>query len=252
MTKKSGTLVSIAKFRGSYMTDSSPVPEFEGIHDLTNYKFFCFSNIFPPSIVKSGQLRHLLISSPNLHLMKSILSHIKENLIDKKVINIGEQQYRLKSSELFVIKIIGKRCIVRTSTPISIRIPEKAYDRYNINKKDRKKKFLYWRSNLPSDIFLTSIENNMKSKYKFFFNKSIDNRKPIIQSFTLLKEVVVHIPLESHTLKIPASFWKFYFEDLDNESRGLLEFILDTGIGERNSVGLGFLNVDEGAKIVKL
>jgi hypothetical protein len=72
----------------------------------------------------------------------------------------------------------------------------------------------------------------MKSKYKFFFKKSIDNRKAIIQSFTLLKEVVVHIPVEDHTLKIPASFWKFYFENLDHESKSLLEFVLDTGIGK--------------------
>jgi CRISPR/Cas system endoribonuclease Cas6 (RAMP superfamily) len=28
--------------------------------------------------------------------------------------------------------------------------------------------------------------------------------------------------------------------------------ILDTGIGERNSVGLGFLNVEEGARTIRL
>jgi CRISPR-associated endoribonuclease Cas6 len=80
--------------------------EFKGIHNLKNYKFFCFSNIFPPIIVKSGQLRHLLISSPNLQLVKSIFSHIKENLIDKKVVNIGEQQYYIKSSRLLEIDSI--------------------------------------------------------------------------------------------------------------------------------------------------
>lgn len=226
--------------------------EFRGIHNLKNYKFFCFSNIFPLSIVRVGEVRRILISSPNLHLIRSILSQIKDNLIDKREVNIGEQQYIIKSAQLFELNITGKRCAVRTSTPISIRIPEKAYNRYNIRDEDKKKEFLYWRSNLSSDIFLMSIENNIRSKYKLFFDKDIRNDMIIINSFSLIKEVVVHIPVGEYTLKVPASFWKFYFEDLDNYSRSLLKFILDTGMGERNSMGLGFLNVDYGAKIVKL
>jgi CRISPR/Cas system endoribonuclease Cas6 (RAMP superfamily) len=101
-----------------------------------------------PTIVKSGQIRHLLFSSPDLHLAKSVFSHVRENLAES-VINIGDQSYRIKASELLETRVTERSCIIRTSTPLSIRIPEKAYALYNINEKDRKPKFVYWRSNLP-------------------------------------------------------------------------------------------------------
>ncbi|MFZ0513685.1 MAG: CRISPR-associated endoribonuclease Cas6 [Candidatus Nitrosopolaris sp.] len=224
--------------------------EFKGMHDLSSYKFFCFSNIFPPTVVKSGQIKRLLFCSPNIDLVRSVFSYAKENLVGDEVLNIGEQQYRLKSSELIETKIIGKSCAIRTSTPVTIRIPEKAYSVYNINEQDRKKKFLYWRSNLSHDIFLTMVLNNMKSKYKDFYKTDSCNIESAVQLIILLKEVVIHIPIHQYTAKIPASFWRFHLDNLSNEHRDFLNFALDTGIGERNSAGLGFLNVEEGAKTV--
>jgi CRISPR-associated endoribonuclease Cas6 len=180
--------------------------EFKDIHDSNAYKFFCFSNIYPPSVVKKGQLRHLLFSSPDPHLAKSVFSYIKENLIENEAINIGEQQYRIKSSELLETRVTGNSCIIRTSTPVTIRIPEKSYDAHNINKKDRKSKFLYWRSNLSHDIFLNMILNNLKAKYKHFYKTDSFNIESAVQMMILLKEIVVHIPLRKYTAKVPASF----------------------------------------------
>jgi len=225
--------------------------EFRDIHNLNTYKFFCFSNIFPPTMVKTGQLRHLLFCSPDLHLVKSAFLHIKQNLIENEI-NIGDQQYRIKASELLETKVTDGSCIIRTSTPVSIRIPEKAYDIYNINEEDRKPKFLYWRSNLSHDIFLTMVLNNMKSKYKDFYKIDSCNMESAIQLIILLKEVVIHTPVADYTAKIPASFWRFHFNNLNNEQTDFLNFALDTGIGERNSAGLGFLNVEEGAKTLRL
>jgi CRISPR-associated endoribonuclease Cas6 len=227
--------------------------DFKGVHNLKSYKFFCFSNIFPPSLVKAGQIRHLLICSPNADLIKSIFSYIKDNLIDDKVVNIGEQQYHIKSLELIQVKNIDESCVIRTSTPVSVRIPEKSYTLYKIQNEDRKKKFLYWRSNLSPDIFLTLILNNALSKYKYFYKQDINNNiQSIIQSMVLLKEVVIHIPIDAYTIKIPASFWRFHFINLKSEDKKFLKFILDTGIGERNSSGLGFLNVEDGVKMSRL
>jgi CRISPR-associated endoribonuclease Cas6 len=226
--------------------------EFSDIHNSNTYKFFCFSNIFPPTMVKSGQIRHLLFGSPDPHLVKSVFSHIKQNLVENVVINIGDQQYSIRSSELLETKVTERNCIIRTSTPLSIRIPEKAYDLYNINAEARKPKFLYWRSNLSHDIFLTMVLNNLKSKYKDFYKTDSCDIESAVQLIILLKEVVIHIPIREYTAKIPASFWRFHFNNLNNEHRDFLNFALDTGIGERNSAGLGFLNVEEGAKTVRM
>jgi CRISPR-associated endoribonuclease Cas6 len=226
--------------------------KYRSMHDSNTYKFFCFSNIFPFTIVKSGQIRYLLFSSPNIDLVNSIFSYAKDNLIDDSVINIGEQQYHLKSLDLLEMRVIEKSCVIRTSTPVTIRIPEKAYSIYNIPEQDRKKKFLYWRSNLSHDIFMKMIFNNIKSKFKQYYNTDARNIESAIQLFILLKEVVIHLPMDKYTAKIPASFWRVQFNNLNDGHRDLLNFALDTGIGERNGAGLGFLNVEEGAKVARL
>jgi CRISPR-associated endoribonuclease Cas6 len=228
--------------------------EFKDIHNLKSYKLFCFSNIFPLGLMKRGQLRHLLFSSPNNDLVKSVFSHIKENLMDNKEIDIGEQQYHIRSLELLDTRIVSNRCVIRTSTPVSVRIPQQSYSHYNISKEEQKEKFMYYRSNLPQGIFLTLIMNNMKSKYEYFYKRHIDGDiESMIDSIIFLKEVVIHLPIEDYTIKVPASFWRFYFNGLDTEfKKRFLNFILDVGIGERNSAGLGFLNVEEGARTVRL
>ncbi|HZA68192.1 MAG TPA: CRISPR-associated endoribonuclease Cas6 [Nitrososphaeraceae archaeon] len=226
--------------------------KYRGIHDSNAYKFFCFSNIFPPTIVKVGQTRSLLFSSPNLDLINSVFTHAKEILTGSQLINIGEQQYRLKSSALLEARVVENSCIIRTSTPVTIRIPEKAYHNYNIEEQYRKKKFLYWRSNLSHDIFIRMIFNNLKSKFKRYYNADPVNIESTLQTFVLLKEVIIHIPIHEYTAKIPASFWRFQFNDLKNEHKDFLNFALDIGIGERNSAGLGFLNAEEGTKTALL
>lgn len=225
---------------------------YRGMHDSNTYKFFCFSNIFPPTIVKVGQTRHLLFSSPNVDLVNSVFAYIKENLIGTSVISIGEQQYRLISTELLETRVVENRCVIRTSTPVTIRIPEKAYTEYNIEEQYRKKKFLYWRSNLSHDIFIRMILNNLNSKFKRYHNEDSGNIGSTLQLFVLLKEVIIHIPMHEYTAKIPASFWRFQFNNLNSNHRDFLNFALDTGIGERNSAGLGFLNVEEGARTALL
>ena len=60
-------------------------------------------------------------------------------IIDKKVVNIGEQQYFIKSSDLLETIVVGTSCILRTSTPVTIRIPEKAYSVYGIPEQIGKK-----------------------------------------------------------------------------------------------------------------
>ena len=42
------------------------------IHNKYGYKFFCFSNIFPPGDMKAGDLRNFIISSPNKNLINSL------------------------------------------------------------------------------------------------------------------------------------------------------------------------------------
>jgi hypothetical protein len=77
------------------------------------------------------------------------------------------------------------------------------------------------------------VLNNLKSKYKDFYNTDSCNIESAVQLIILLKEVVIHIPIRGYTAKIPASFWRFHFNNLNDEHRN-------------------FLNVEEGARTVQL
>ena len=79
------------------------------MHNSNTYKFFCFSNIFPPTLAKRGQSSRLLFSSPNIDLITTVFSYVKDNLVGNEEVNIGEQQYHLNSCELIDTKVMTKQ-----------------------------------------------------------------------------------------------------------------------------------------------
>lgn len=220
------------------------------IHNHKNYKFFCFSNIFPPSPTKVGDKRYILFASPMRALVEAIFAFIKEIWELELPINIGEQSYKLVSASLLKLHVSSK-CVIRTSTPVTVRLPQSRYNHFHVPNMHRKQKFLYWRRNLPVDIFIELVESNINKKFSLFKDNKCEFI-PFIDEFVFLKEVIVHIPVGNTTLKIPASFWKFYFTNLDRAQQELVEFALDCGLGERNSFGLGFINAEQGVNITYL
>ncbi len=51
-----------------------------------------------------------------------------------------------------------------------------------------------------------------------------------------------HIIEEGKEHKVIGSIWEFAFSHLSPEQRDILEFGLECGFGERNSLGFGFVN----------
>lgn len=225
--------------------------EFSNIHDSKSYKLFCFSNIFPLHIVKAGEIRNFIFASPNHKLIEAVFNTIKSAIESKNcIVNIGEQLYELVSAEIIQMIINSNIYRLQTSTPLTMRIPENKHSDYYIPLQIRKRKFLYWRSNLPTEVLLNLIKNNILKKYRSFYNLADDRRLlllyPFIDEFSLLNEIIIHIPVDTSVLKIPASYWKIQFEIINKDQRKLLEFAIDVGLGERNSMGLGFVNMEEG------
>lgn len=219
---------------------------FSSIHDKKNYKFFCFSNIFPPAPVRTGEKRNILFSSPDRSLTEVVFAYMKEACEQGRTINIGEQSYKFTSASVIMLSV-GEKCTIKTSTPITARLPERRYCDFAIPEDDRKEKFLYWRKHLPMNILIDLVESNLWKKFVSFTKRGFE-RMSLIDEFMFLREIIVHVPIGQNVVKVPASFWKFSFSNLDKNRRTLLEFALDTGLGERNSFGFGFLNVEHGAR----
>ena len=214
---------------------------YSNIHDKKGYKFFCFSNIFPAGTMKQGDLRNFIISSPSKEIIESLSSYIS-TLIDKSI-NIGDASFILKSFEKFEIKVPRKNVIISSATPIIIRIPEYMYDIYQIPKEERKNRYLYWRKKYSFNAFLKQLTENLIKKYNDFYGTKIEYYD-IFEQFAFKKEIHSNIIINGKRYGISASLWDFMWNSMDNMQKNIIEFGLDTGFGERNSMGFGFMNLN--------
>ena len=236
------------KLQGFIYSNLINQSQFKGIHDLKTYKYYCYSNIFPPSPAKVGESRFLLFSTPNQNLINAVYDNIRELVANRTVTNIGNQSYLITSAKMLKTISYGNKCSITTSTPITVRLSEKGYSKFHIPINFQKKKFIYWRSSLSSSILLKLLEDNIKKKYESFYDTKLSNDLTIIDEFELLKELVIHLPVAESTIKIPSSFWNFSFDTSTKENQSIFTFILDCGLGERNSYGFGFINILQGSK----
>lgn len=209
------------------------------LHDKEGYKFFCFSNIFPvpPNYeINKGEIKQLLISSPDKFLIKTL-----HQQLDGKILYIGEMEFEVIDLKIFKLRI-KKRCRLRSVTPIIIRIPEKNYEKYNIPLKFRKKRFVFWRPEYSFEAFVKQLEENLIKKYKEFFKENI-NIERIFECYKFVKPTVNHVIINGIEQMFVGSIWEFWFSHLSENQRRILEFGIDCGFGERNSLGFGFMNM---------
>ncbi|MEM5855769.1 MAG: CRISPR-associated endoribonuclease Cas6 [Candidatus Aenigmatarchaeota archaeon] len=213
--------------------------EYGILHDKHGYKFFCFSNIFPIGDIKTGDKRNLLISSPDHLFIKFLKDKLEELKSEKKIVNIGEMLFKVEEVSLLKFKL-KKSCKIISATPIVIRIPEKNYEKYGIEEK--KKRYVYWRPIYSFEAFLNQLEGNLFKKYNEF-NKTKIEEFPLFEKFKFKKSTCNHIIISGKEQKVIGSMWEFIFSHLTKEQKKILEFGIDCGFGERNSMGFGFINV---------
>jgi len=212
---------------------------YEKLHDKNGYKFFCFSNIMPPLDMKEGEKRTIIISSPDSALIKLIKYQIEEKYADNPI-NIGEYSFELEKTQLLKPKI-NNNCTLITGTPIIIRIPKENYEKYGIKPK-KPYNYVFWRSEYAFEALIKQLEENLIKKYNLFYKRKVE-QKPFFEQFILQKEVCNHIIIDGEEHRVFGSLWKFPFSFLNIKKRKLLEFGLDAGFGELNSLGFGFMNV---------
>lgn len=201
------------------------------LHDKNGYKFFCFSNIFPIQDMKEGSFRNLLVSSPDSALLKLF----RENL--PETVNIGDMSLRVEGSRILNPRLSLPFRII-AATPIVMRIPRRAYPDYGI---ESDKSYVYWRKSYPFNAFIRQIEANLFKKYNEFHQTSL-TEFPIFEQFIFKKETCNPVIINGREYPLIGSIWEFMFNNLPGDQRKILEFGLDCGFGERNSLGFGFVN----------
>ena len=206
--------------------------KFDHLHDKHGFKFFCFSNIYK---AKGSNHHSLIISSPDPDFITQVeyqLNKIIENQIPVELGSLFELIKIVKIPEKnlnFPLKII-------TQSPIVIRIPIAKYQGKIVNTAPYNS--LQWRSGHPVELFIEALEINLKKKFIEFTRKSFKGR--IFEGFDFKKQVSTKIDVASSKVPVIGSLWKLDFAS--EVPVNLQLFALDCGLGERNSLGFGFVN----------
>ncbi len=209
------------------------------LHNLPGYKFFSFSNIFPIQSIHEGDTRNLIIASPDEIFIRAIFRNLLENYLHTPIY-IGHMVFELESIKLLNPRI-GQSCRFVAATPIIVRIPRHRFSSLPGGNWETKYDYTYWRNSLPLELFVEQITANLAKKYRAYFDRPLEEEH-LFPACLFLKQVCNHVIIGGREVKLIGSLWEFYFEAIDQEMRRVLRFALDTGLGELNSLGFGFIN----------
>ena len=216
------------------------------LHDKKGYKFFCFSNIFPFSnLIRKNELKNWIISSPDTEFIDYLDSLLDEN--QNKQLDIGTIKFEIIGKEKLPFNLKKEQSFrLVTGTPIIIRIPHLKFKQHNTDL-SKNYKYYYWRKEYPLHLFIFQLENTLIKKYNEFCDyKNIANKieSESIQLFEkcrFKKQISTRVKINGSKYPIIGTLWEFDFNYYTNQA--LIEFALDAGLGERNSLGFGFLNL---------
>lgn len=193
------------------------------LHDISGFKFFNFSNIFPVSDFEKNSLKKLIISSPNDEIIKSLYDQLK-----------NKSSFKLKNHRMELLKVIilkNKGCSnFISSTPIVL------FEDNKINK------YYSFKQNSDFNFFFERLKDNAIKKYNAFYDTDFSLDSDLFTNFEFAREVSVRINKDGNQFIIIGSLWKNLEFDLTSENKDFYNFLFDNGLGEKNSLGFGFLN----------
>jgi CRISPR-associated endoribonuclease Cas6 len=130
-----------------------------------------------------------------------------------------------------------------SGTPIIVRIPRYRYEEYGIEPK-KNYDYAYWRKEYTPTAFLKQVEENITKKYSEYTGER-PAPCPIFETLRFKKQVAVPLRMKGSESTVVGTLWEFYLQHLNGQTRNLLQFGLDAGFGEMNSLGFGFMNFME-------
>lgn len=196
---------------------------FENYHNVIGFKFFNFSNIFPVSDFKEDNVKNLIISSPNnffINNLKLVLNKMETfrlnrfNMLIEKLISINPKKYN---------KFV-------TSTPIVL------FEDSFINK------YFSFKQNNDFNFFFNRLKDNAVKKYNAYTGNYFNLDDDLFNSFEFNREVSVRVTKKDNTFIIIGSLWRSLEADINKNNRDFYKFVLDCGLGEKNSLGFGMVN----------
>jgi len=195
---------------------------FKNYHNMKGFKYFSFSNIFPVSHFKKGESKSIIISSPT----QGFINIVSKELKSKDHFYLGKYRIEIEQIKVFQPKF-NKRFI--TSTPIVLfenNVNNHYYSLKNTN---------------DFSFFLERVKDNALKKYNSFFGENYYFEGNIFDKFEYNREVAVRVKKEDKMFIIIGTLWK-NLEKFNMDNKKFYNFIMDCGLGEKNSLGFGMVN----------
>lgn len=197
---------------------------FEYLHDTKRFKFFTFSEVFPIGDLREGDRRYFIVSSP----WEEFINILHDSFEDDRVVRIGDIEFEVGYVKRFRI---GFRRIFESGSPIVL------------YKDNRKNEYFSFMRGGDIAFFIWRLTDNAVKKYNAYYSEQICLREPIFDRLVFKKEVAVQECKNGRRFIIIGSVWKILEKKyVSDEYRKLYEFIADCGVGEKNSLGFGFIN----------
>jgi CRISPR-associated endoribonuclease Cas6 len=217
---------------------------YDDAHDENRPKGFAYSNPFPPGEMSEGDDRSLLVASP----YKDLLAHVAADLEAEPELNIGEMPFRVTNVSPLSPDVgePGTTGTLETGTGVLVRIPPWRFDDYGLDIDHDQSEF--WRPEHTMEPFTTQIEANLDKKHSLFCPDRLpgpsDVDGDLFDGYELIKTFAIPVtPTSGQQETWVLSKWRFDYTVRDPDHRRHLNLALDVGIGERNSLGFGFLNI---------
>jgi len=218
--------------------------EYEQYHDENRPVGFTYSNPFPPRNMEEGDSRTLLISAPQ----EGLLAEVAEDLIDERELNIGQMPFFVDELTSLAPDVgePGSSGSLETGTGLLVRIPPWRAEEYGIE--NRGDQAIYWRPEHSMEPLRTQLENNLDKKHRLFCSDHLpgpsNKSYSLFDDYELLKTFAIPVTVsEGEELTYVLSKWRFGYTVRDDDHRRHLNLALDTGLGERNALGFGFMNM---------
>ncbi len=215
---------------------------YDQLHDSKGSKFFSFSNIFPFNDIRQNDIRNLIIASPDEQFIRYLYDILQVRRA--REISIGNMKFKINFLQELYTRIPDSNSFnLITGTPIIIRIPKEKYKDYGYE--SIYENFTYWKNEHPIDVFITQLTNNLLKKYAQYHTQVhdlIETYKDIkvFDTFKFKKQISTRVFMKGFEQVVIGTLWEFGF---NNSNKDLIQFALDAGLGERNSLGFGFMNL---------
>ncbi len=195
---------------------------YSNYHNSKGFKYFTFSNIFPISNFKKGETKTLIISSPKQGFIRLLDNSLK----NKDYFYLGKHRMMNEQVKVFKPQLKGRFI---TSTPIVL---------YEENRQNR---YYSFKKSNDFSFFLKRLKNNALKKYNAYYGLSYDFDGNLFDSFQFDREVAVRVKKTNKMFLVIGSLWK-NLEKFNMDDGAFYNFIMDCGLGEKNSLGFGMIN----------